>query len=103
MTTKFWEDFDAIVAILKARTLALASRIQAAAKAVQHLSDRDLGRSLGFQSDDGRPFLFAYRKAGGRLEGKVYTSLMRAIRPNGNVLDGDVPSYAMGRLMDEAA
>ncbi|WP_342108720.1 hypothetical protein [Methylobacterium sp. SI9] len=100
---EFWEDFDAIVAILKARALALASRIQAAAKAVQHLSDRDLGRSLGFQPDDVRPFLFAYRKAGGRLEGKVYTSLMRAIRPNGNVLDGYVPSYAMGRLMDEAA
>lgn len=100
---EFWEDFDAIVAIFKARALALASRIQAAAKAVQHLSDRDLGRSLGFQPDDVRPFLFAYRKAGGRLEGKVYTSLMRAIRPNGNVLDGYVPSYAMGRLMDEAA
>lgn len=100
---EFWGDFDAIVRILDGRAMALAAKIQAAAKAVEHLSDRELGLTLAAQPEDVRPFLFAYRKAGGVLKGKVYTAMLRAIRPSGNVLDGYVPSYAMGRMLDDEA
>jgi RNA ligase len=34
--------------------------------------------------------------------GKARDWLMRSIRPTGNVLAGSVPSYAMGRVLEDA-
>jgi len=51
--------------------------------------------------DDVRPYLFGCRKSGA-VVGKARDSLMRSIRPTGNVLAGYVPSYAMGRVLEDA-
>lgn len=48
-----------------------------------------------------RPYLFGFRKAGA-ITGKSRESFMRSIRPTGNVLAGYVPSYAMGRVLEDA-
>ena len=50
----------------------------------------------------GRPFIFHWRKQGGAMEGKARDFLFRYIRPTGNELSGYTPSYAMGRVLDEA-
>jgi RNA ligase len=49
-----------------------------------------------------RPFIFAYRKQGGKLlEGRSREGLFRAIRPTGNVLPGYVPSFALSQVADD--
>jgi RNA ligase len=98
---EFWPDFDSIVSLLVAKAGALEARVRAAAAAVSDLSDKELGLTLAAQPEDVRPYLFAWRKAG-RFEGRARESLMRAIRPTGNVLHGYEPSYAMGRMLEEA-
>jgi RNA ligase len=98
---EFWPDFDSIVGLLTANTVALEARVAEAAAAVAHLSDKELGLALNAQPEDVRPYLFFYRKTG-RIEGRARETLMRAIRPTGNVLPGYEPSYAMGRMLEEA-
>ena len=100
---EYWEDFDAIVGILSGRQQDLLDRIAETAGAHAHLSDKELGLSLGTIRADVRPFLFPYRKGGNKMDGKALTSLWRSIRPTGNALNGYVPSFAMGRAMEEAA
>ena len=100
---EFWTDFDAIVGILNNKVESLTGRIAAMATIVADKSDKDLGLTLNSIPEDVRPFLFPWRKGGGRLEGKTRQSLFRALRPTGNMLDGYVPSYAMNRITDEAA
>ncbi len=99
---EFWGDFDSIVSILRGQLTTLTDRIEATAAQTEGLSDRDLGLSLATYPEDVRPFLFAWRKAKGRIEGKTRQLLFRAIRPTGNVLPGYVPSYAMNRVMEDA-
>ncbi len=36
------------------------------------------------------------------IAGKLRESLMRSIRPTGNALPGYMPSYGMGRILDDA-
>lgn len=98
---EFWADFDAIITLLSARIASTEARIAEVAASVAHLSDKELGLSLAKVPDDVRTFLFPYRKAGG-IEGRNRVALMRSVRPTGNVLPGYVPSYAMGRILDEA-
>lgn len=99
---EFWTDFDAITGLLGGRVADLTARIEAAGASAAGMSDKELGLALTSFPADVRPFLFPWRKAGGRLEGKTRQTLFRALRPTGNNLDGYVPSYAMGRVLDEA-
>ena len=98
---EFWLDFDAITGLLHQQLAALTARIAQAAAGVAHLSDKELGLALPALPAEVRPFLFAWRKSGGRLTGKTKEALFRAIRPAGNVLAGYVPSYAVQRVADE--
>jgi RNA ligase len=98
---EFWTDFDDIVRLLTASFAAAQAKVTAVAAAVAHLSDKELGLSLNSLSADARPYLFGLRKSGA-IAGKYRESLMRSIRPTGNVLAGYEPSYAMGRVLDDA-
>jgi RNA ligase len=98
---EFWTDFDDIVRLLTANIAAIETRVAAVAASVAHLSDKELGLSLNTLPADVRPYLFGVRKSGS-ITGKVRESLMRSIRPTGNTLAGYAPSYAMGRVLDDA-
>ena len=98
---EFWADFDDIVELLKARIAVIETRVAEVAASIAHLSDKELGLSLNSLSADARPYLFGFRKSG-TIAGKSRESLMRSIRPTGNALQGYVPSYAMGRVLDDA-
>ena len=100
---EFWGDFDDIVRSLDARVDAVTARVAGFAASVAHLTDKELGLALPGLPADARGFLFAWRKAGGRIDGKARASLLRDIRPTGNDLPGYVPSYSMGHVLDEAA
>jgi len=100
---EFWSDFDDITAILQGGYDALVARIAAAAASLAHLSDKDLGLTLGTLPAETRPYLFAYRKTGASFAPKARQALFRQIRPMANELAGYVPSYAMGRVKEEAA
>lgn len=100
---EFLPDFDAIVGLIGGRVDELLAQIEATAASVAHLSDKELGLSLKEQPEDIRSFLFPYRKNGGKIDGRTREALFRSIRPTRNELPGYVPSYAMNRVMDEAA
>lgn len=100
---EFLPDFDAIVGIIGGKVSALTERVAAAVASAAHLTDKELGLSLSAYPEDMRPFLFPYRKAGGKLDGRSREALFRSIRPTRNELPGYVPSYAMNRVMDESA
>ncbi len=97
---EFWTDFDDIVRILGAKRDDIERRVVDLAASVASLSDKELGLTLGTLPKDIGPFLFGYRKAGG-IVGRQRDNLMRSIRPTGNLLDGYIPSFAMGRVMEE--
>jgi RNA ligase len=99
---EFWTDFDDIIGLLSASVAAVETRVARVAASVAHLSDKELGLSLNTLPADVRPYLFGFRKAGGAITGKVRESLMRSIRPTGNMLPGYTPSFAMGRVLDDA-
>ena len=98
---EFWTDFDDIVRLLTASVVAIEVRVGEAVAAVAHLSDKELGLSLGTLPADVRPYVFVHRKLGA-IQGKSREALMRSIRPTGNLLAGYVPSYAMGRVLEDA-
>ncbi len=98
---EFWADFDDIVRLIAAQVAAIEARVTEVAASVAHLSDKELGLSLNSLPKDARPYLFGFRKLG-TIVGKSRDSLMRSLRPTGNVLEGYVPSYAMGRVLDDA-
>ena len=98
---EFWADFDDIVRLLKASIAAAEARVAEVAASVAHLSDKELGLCLNSLPEDARLYLFGFRKSEA-IVGKSRASLMRSIRPTGNVLAGYVPSYAMGRVLDDA-
>jgi len=97
---EFWVDFDDIIGLLQGRITALEADVAALAASVAHLSDKELGLALPTLPKETRPYLFIFRKFGG-ITGKARDSLMRSIRPAGNVLPGYTPSYALGRMMEE--
>lgn len=101
---EFWADYDAIVGLLRASLESLIARIAALAEQTKELSDKEVGLRLStFDPEVGR-FLFPFRKSGGNLlaPGRNRDALMRAIRPDGNVLPGYKPSSALHLVLDEA-
>jgi RNA ligase len=98
---EFWIDFDDIVRLLTASIATIETRVAEVAASVANLSDKELGLSLNSLPADARPYLFGFRKSGA-ITGKSRDTLMRSIRPTGNALAGYVPSYAMGRVLDDA-
>ena len=98
---EFWADFDDIVRLLTTSIAATEARVAGVAASIAHLSDKELGLSLNTLPADARPYLFSFRKSGA-ITGKSRESLMRSIRPTGNVLAGYVPSYEMGRVLEDA-
>ena len=104
-------DFDSIRALLGARLQALVGEVLAAAERVKSLSDRELGLLLkepghGW-SDVARDFIFACRKgdfrAAASVRGRVRDGLLRRMRPDGNRLEGYVPSSAATRFREESS
>lgn len=101
---EFWGDFDAITGALRANINCLLARVRAAAEPVAALSDKDVGLQLNQFPEDVRGFIFPWRKnSGDLLNGRSRQPLFRAIRPTGNNLPGYTPSYAINRVIDEAA
>ena len=98
---EFWADFDDIVRLLTASIATTEARVTEVAASIAHLSDKELGLSLNSLPADARPYLFGFRKSGA-ITGKSRESLMRSVRATGNVLAGYVPSYAMGRVLEDA-
>jgi RNA ligase len=98
---EFWSDFDQIISLLQARITALEEGVAALAASVAHLSDKELGLALPTLPAETRPYLFAYRKSGA-ITGNARKTLLRSIRPAANALPGYTPSYAIGRMMEEA-
>ena len=98
---EFWADFDDIIRLLTASIAATEARVAEIAASVAHLSDKEVGLSLNSLPAEARLYLFAFRKSG-TFTGKLRESLMWSIRPTGNVLAGYVPSYAMGRVLEDA-
>ncbi len=100
---EFWSDFDDILHLLCQRLAELESRIATAAAAVAELSDKELGLALNGLPADVRGYLFGWRKSGGKLTGKPLQSALRDVRPNGDVLPGYRPSFALNRLLEESS
>jgi RNA ligase len=98
---EFWADFDDIVRLLKAAIATIEGRVAEVAATVAHLSDKELGLSLNALPADVRNYVFGFRKSG-VITGKFRDTMMRAIRPTGNALEGYMPSYAMGRVLEDA-
>lgn len=99
---EFWTDFDNITRILSENINIIETRVAEVSASVAHMSDKELGLSLNSLPADVRPYLFGYRKSGA-VTGKSRDTLMRSIRPTGNALAGYTPSYAMGRMLEDAA
>lgn len=99
---EFWTDFDDIVGLIESRYAAVEARVAAAAAEVAHLSDKELGLTLSGLPPDVAPFVFGYRKLGA-VAGRARDGIMRSLRPTGNALPGYTPSYAMGRVLEEAS
>ncbi len=97
-----WTDFDDIVRLLRVRIATLEQRIADLAASVAHMTDKELGLALDTLPKEERAYLFIHRKFGA-VVGKARDALMRAIRPTGNDLSCYTPSYAMGRMMEDAA
>lgn len=102
---EFWADFDAIAGLLRARLDDLLSRTAALAAEIGDLTDKEVGLRLPSFDQDVARFLFPYRKSGGDLlkPGRNRDAVFRAIRPDGNVLPGYTPSYALHTVLDEAS
>lgn len=101
---EFWADFDNITNILRKQVEDLISMVKVRAEATSGLTDKEVGLRLNEFPPDIRPFIFPYRKQNGDLlNGRSRLAVFRAIRPTGNRLIGYTPSYAMNRVMEEAA
>lgn len=100
---EFWADFDQITSLLALHIADIKRKVAHAAEAMAGWSDKDVGLQLRSLDQDVQPLIFHWRKAGGKLEGRSVAPLYRLIRPDGNMLAGYKPSYAMNRIADEAA
>jgi RNA ligase len=100
---EFWGDFDQIRRLLSGRIAALVERTSAKAKALEGMSDKDVGLIMSTFDPDIRSFIFPFRKQGNLLVGRPRESLFKAIRPTANRLDGYEASSSMNRIFEEAA
>ncbi len=100
---EYMNDIDRIIGILENQLALLLEKVRNVAVSVAALSDKEVGLKLQSFDEEVRRFLFPYRKQNGNiLSGRSRDVVFRAIRPNGNVLPGYVPSYAMSRLAEES-
>jgi RNA ligase len=100
---EFWNDFDAICALLTRQLDAIVQSATREAVFVAHLSDKEVGLRLDQFPADIRSLIFTYRKQGGDLlSGRSRQMMFRLIRPTANELLGYVPSYAINRVLDES-
>jgi RNA ligase len=101
---EFWSDFDQITVVLQKNIDELVAAVRAEAEPLVGLTDKEVGLRLASFPDRVRRFIFPYRKNGGDLlSDRTRELVFRTIRPTGNVLDGYMPSYAINRVMEEAA
>lgn len=100
---EFWTDFDDIRGRLEAQLRSLTAHVEAVHAAWADRSDRELGLALEQVDPRARPYLFARRKLGDRwiADPRTRRALLREIRPNGNVLDGYVPSTGLLGALDD--
>ena len=98
---EFWGDFDAIVTIISGQIAANVAVVRDVVKSVEHLSDKELGLSLGTLDKRAQPFVFDWRKSGGKLGPRSMATMFRGVRPTGNVLAGYTPSFAVNRVQDD--
>lgn len=98
---EFWSDFDAITAALSVRISDITNKVAAISAEVANLSDKEVGLRLRTLDPDVQPFIFPWRKAGGKLEGRSREALFRHIRPTGNLLPNYTPSFAINRIIGE--
>lgn len=100
---EFWGDFDNITSLLSARVADVTAKVAVTAAALAGQSDKEVGLQLRALDPEVQPLIFHWRKAGGKLEGRALDALYRMIRPTRNELPGYTPSYALGRVVEEAA
>jgi RNA ligase len=98
---EFWGDFDDIIAIINGQIEATTAVVRDVAKSVEHLSDKELGLSLATLDKRAQPYVFDWRKSGGKLGPRSMATMFRGVRPTGNVLEGYTPSFAVNRVQDD--
>lgn len=99
---EFWTDFDFIIERLSLNMGSLIQEIKAEIKKVEQLSNKEIGLSLDKIPEHIRGFVFAWRKSENPMDDKrILEKLFKAIRPNGNILPGYTPSYAVNQVMSE--
>lgn len=98
---EYWGDFDQIREKLEARISGYMGNIAAAAALHAHRSDEELGKLLPTLDKDIARLIFPYRR--GQFGDRQRKVMLNAVRPDGNELDGYIPSYALKRVADEAA
>jgi RNA ligase len=105
---EFWSDFDSIVNELGKQFDTLLTAIDKTGQLTDHLTDKELGLMLKEIPERIRSFVFPRRKHAGNLDAMIShprtrEALFRSLRPTGNVLPGYRPSYAINRILEEAA
>lgn len=106
MPEEFWPDFDTIRDTLATKCAALLIRVGNEANKWEGKSNKDVGLALDTMPEDVRSLIFLYRRFRGSYllnETRARKVLYKHIRPNGNVLEGYVPSSAMNRVAEEAS
>jgi RNA ligase len=98
---EYWTDFDSIRSLLAAEVQQFVDATEAEARRLHDLSDKEVGLRLqrGEIAELARPYIFVRRKSpdGWAQEPRSRLSLLRAIRPTGNHLEGYSPStYVLG-------
>ena len=100
---EFWDDFDRISLLLNQRAETLIADVAKTCADLASLSDKEVGLRLAEIPDPARRFVFSYRKSNGDLlSGRMRQALFREIRPQGNRLEGYMPSAAINRIQDDA-
>jgi RNA ligase len=108
---EFRSDFDLIVHLLETKFYDLLDDLRYAREKTDNLTDKELGLLLNSPeaktlfSEQQRRFLFAIRKDGllyyVNEKGIMREKVFRSFRPDGNKLDGYIPSIGMNRFKTE--
>ena len=108
---EFRSDFDLIVHLLETKFYDLLDDLRYAREKTDNLTDKELGLLLNSPeaktlfSEQQRRFLFAIRKDGllyyAYEKGIMREKVFRSFRPDGNKLDGYIPSIGMNRFKTE--
>lgn len=101
---EYWVDFDAILGLLKGQIQAIEARVEEVHATWANRSDRDLGLALASIDPAVRPFIFGRRKRGlaWTTDPGLGPTLLRQVRPDGNVLAAYSPSTLLLGAMAES-